>query len=357
MKRYLRILCLLLCAVLLGGCMPSQSGSGSFSAVSEVQVTRNDNGETTVSSLHYDTEKNTLTVNTGKRSYVFAFDGNGNLLSRREYIGEKEQSCTENTYDENGKLVATHSYDAGSSVMCVSPSSGKREYTYDENGNLMKESGYRDDRLSGELFYRPDGTLSRQIQYPYGFGDGDTDTSVYDGEGKILTLRRIRYGKDDSGVDYLYDDQGRLINEENYDGNLKASTVYLYDDQGNLVEKRHFDYYGAQTSYFYTYDERGNLLSSRYSPDGEDSGYKWAYDEENRVVTMQTHYSDGWGRKDWTYDKNGLVLTRTVGDTVYTYTYKYTNVKVPEAVQAYWEQMLHALMGYPVDPMLYGPNA
>ena len=70
MKRYLRILCLLLCAVLLGGCMPSQSGSGSFSAVSEVQVTRNDNGETTVSSLHYDTEKNTLTVNTGKRSYI-----------------------------------------------------------------------------------------------------------------------------------------------------------------------------------------------------------------------------------------------------------------------------------------------
>ena len=70
MKRYLRILCLLLCTVLLAGCVPSQSGNKSFSAVSEVQVTRNDNGKTTVSSLHYDTEKNTLTVVDGKRSYV-----------------------------------------------------------------------------------------------------------------------------------------------------------------------------------------------------------------------------------------------------------------------------------------------
>jgi YD repeat-containing protein len=357
MKRYLRILCLLLCAVLLAGCVPSQSGNRSFSAVSEVQVTRNDNGKTTVSSLHYDTEKNTLTVVDGKRSFVFAFDGNGNLLSRREYLGEKEQGYTENTYDEKGRLVSSRSYSAGSDIMCVASSSGKREFTYDENGNLTKESSYRDDRLTGELFYRPDGTLSKQIQYPYGFGEGDTDTSVYDEEGKILTLRRIRYGKDDSGVDYIYDDQGRLIKEENYDGSQKASTMYLYDGQGNLVEKRHIDYSGNQASHLYTYDERGNLLSSRYSPDGEDSGYKWSYDEENRVVTMQTSYSDGWGRKDWTYDKNGLVATRTVGDTVYTYTYKYTDVKVPGSVQAYWEQMLHALMDPPVDPMLYGTEA
>ena len=177
MKRYLRILCLLLCTVLLAGCVPSKNGNRSFSAVSEVQVTRNDNGETTVSSLHYDTEKNTLTVNTGKRSYVFAFDGNGNLLSRREYLGEKEQGYTENTYDENGRLVSSRSYSAGSDIMCVAPSSGKREFTYDENGLLAKIVSYRDDRLSGELFYRPDGTLSRKIQYPYGFGEGDTDTS------------------------------------------------------------------------------------------------------------------------------------------------------------------------------------
>lgn len=195
---------------------------------------------------------------------------NGQLMTEREYGQDGrlerevwyEMDGSEDTYylfdyDENGRTTAKRMYD----------SDGTRGpyflYDYDTNGNLIRENNYRsDDSLADYTEFQYDangnkiradwyvgGTLGSYTTYEYGAG-GDLAKELYcTAEGRIE-------------IEYLYDENGNLIQKTQYEEDGSVFSKYAYEYHENGVRKKETSYEVDGTiSYEINYDEEGNYIN------------------------------------------------------------------------------------------------
>lgn len=177
---------------------------------------------------------------------------------------------------------------------------------------------------------------SYEENYPYGNGNNGTLETVVD---------RNRQGEVYSATEYIYDDQGNLMEEHGYRGEVWAGSYsrsydgqgrlmaewlryygdieYQYDSNGNLVRETHYADYatgldGVSGWYEYRYDDKGNLQEKvQYDRDGNISGREeYSCDDQGNLV-KSVSYDGGGNRSGWeecTYNSRGdLIRSVTYG--------------------------------------------
>ncbi len=100
---------------------------------------------------------------------------------------------------------------------------------FDENGNVTKE-----------IYFRQ-GDINQELSYKYDHNQQKTKYENYDASNDEVSFRQI--------IDY--DDDGKKIKEERYNGSEHFEINYNYDNQGNLTEilKKKREKSGASVTY------------------------------------------------------------------------------------------------------------
>lgn len=318
----------------------------------------------------YDDEGNLISINYADgSSETYSYDEAGNFT---QSVNRRDQTIAFN-YNQLGQLLRQDNADGSFSA-----------YTYDEQGNLTSAT---DDNGTISLEYDTGDRLTKII-YPdgrsltYTYDAGNSRTSMVDQDGNTVNYSYDLAGRlagltDSNGnsiIDYIYDDVGRLIREDNGNGTY---TTYAYDDAGQLSSlinyapddsiNSRYDYsydelgqqIGASTldgEWTYSYDTIGQLANAAFSstnPEVPDQNLEYVYDAAgNRIRTIvngdTTEYSannlnqyETAGDIVYDYDTDGNLISKTEGDDVTTYEYNNENrlVKViePNGIETEYE--------------------
>ena len=147
-------------------------------------------------------------------------------------------------------------------------------------------------------------------------GYGGRSLTTYNEDGYILTERYVSEYSDETTT-YTYDDLGRKTSQTTkstytYEGETNTyenSTVYEYDVWGNLAkstENGSGDYVSTIT---YTYDDQARLIREEQQDNGYSSVYTYEYDEQGNQVKYTSEDSSGWVYSTlWKYDGEGNML-------------------------------------------------
>ncbi|OZG70938.1 hypothetical protein BTA51_22790 [Hahella sp. CCB-MM4] len=207
------------------------------------------------------------------------------------------------TYDgifhSSGKAVTFNRNSEGKITSITDPKGSVLTYTQDENGNLTASAD----------------TLGEETTYTYNRNHGLQD--IIDPLGRTI-------------VRNIYDDDGRLIAQEDSDGNRTEfdhniegrqsvvtdrngnTTFYYYNDRGDVTSK--VDAEGQTWSY--TYDDRGNQLSQT-DPLGHVTSS--TYDDRGNQLSQTDELGN---TVSFTYNTRGQELTISdARGNVYTNTY------------------------------------
>lgn len=121
--------------------------------------------------------------------------------------------------------------------------------------------------------------------------------------------------EDDPGTHtYVYDDMGRLIEEDYapYDG-YAEHTAYEYDGELLVYEETEVSgdsYYTITCEY--AYDENGNLTSEVYTGgNGNTETHGYLYGDDGLMISQTLENADGQHSWGYTYDEEGRLLTET----------------------------------------------
>ena len=162
----------------------------------------------------------------------------------------------------------------------------------------------------------------------------------YDGETVDYEYRYNDYGAtvfycysssngDGCTIEYEYDQDKRLIRENQKDSSYITNTSYYYDENGNLCHKltdRHDDYFSYTETWDYTYDGDGNRISMVHLSNGlMESTHEYRY-ENGKIIQLKYITANFWWNIEYTYDKNGNLIKENYYDsheiseiTKYTY--------------------------------------
>lgn len=260
---------------------------------------------------------------------TYAFDGEGNLLSRTG-------NCC--------GFSNLYSYDADNNITGITDANGNRTiYGYDKKGNLLSET----DPLGHSIFYTYDATYNQvtsvtdkrgyktvfkydshgnliEKDYPlnivlkYAYDSKGNLTSLTDGRGKLITYIPDDYGyvrsrTDSAGTSsYIYDAWGNLLSVK--DAN-QHETKYTYDEINQLTQIHNAK--GFITRYYY--DKNGNV-EKMVDANGHETTYD--YDAYNNLIliTDALHHATAFN-----YDGTGALLTK-IDANGHTTIYKYDNL-------------------------------
>lgn len=255
-----------------------------------------------ISNVTYDPDGNLLSTT----SYEYYDDGtvkketaknaDGIVIEEYEYY-ESSMVKSESYYSESGKLEARNEYDEACNKIRYTYRDGEasddlftEEYTYDDIGRITKVTYYQNDVLTHYTLseYTDDGSL--------------TETSYYADE----TVAAIgRFNAD-----------GKRIFYEAYHENGALSEKHEYHENGNTVKEETYDENGNVLS-FVTYDENGNVLRDfSTDEDGNTALYENTYNEEGTLifyaiyrndlpVRKYEYFDDGGYKAEYSYHDNG----------------------------------------------------
>lgn len=180
-----------------------------------------------------------------------------------EWIYEDDGSYIENFYivsDSNeNKLSGESMYDENDNLLVVSDYSFRycHELQYDQNGKVI-----------GGIWYSLSGEGNDYSLWSY--NKNMIDEYDYDDNEYLTEYRKVRLdGKISSKIEYTYNDNGQLINEEQFecwpDEYFYQGHNYQYDEEGKLIYTMRYneDAQGAfQTieEITYEYDADGDLV-------------------------------------------------------------------------------------------------
>lgn len=211
---------------------------------------------------------------------TMSYDPSGTALERvtfsYSFMDGSLRSRLVTTYDEAGKRLAQVTLDPEGNPLA------QTVYRYDDEGNLQEEASYD-----------AEGTETRRSTYER------------DANGNVVVWQLYVGGELDQRTEYDYDEQGRVLEEREYeDGQL--TEIETYSDPGRVSE-------------FIEYDEEGNVESTGTVVESEHGTERWEiYDGDGNLEWDMT----------WTYDENGLTLERREvdgeGDQIlYTHAYEF----------------------------------
>lgn len=283
----------------------------------------------------------TTATNTQGSSTTYLYDSNGRLTSTTKplqntplvqtYSGSKVSTQTElgtnttrlayngtattvtdplansivDTYTAGGSL-ASHTDEAGKSILLSSDSTGRRTSVTDRLGGITTFAFHA---LSGQpaVITNADGTTTSfsyrarvqagftfydltKITYP----DKSEETFDYDVSGNLLS-RLDQAGKKSQ---FTYDAHGQVLTAINPEGGI---VTYTYNPDGTLASSKDSD--TAATTYAYDAERR---LTTLTHPDNSIASAE--YDSENRVIS----FTDELGKRyTFTYDANSNLTVIT----------------------------------------------
>jgi hypothetical protein len=213
--------------------------------------------------------------------------------------------------DIKSQVQYNHKYDDGE----PSEEGYKNSYKeFDRNGNVTKEEYYRRGDINQELSYKYDQNQRKTEYVNYSAEEDEIrfkQTIDYNDQGK--KIREDRYnGSEHRIIDYRYNDQGRLnhIVKKDLDGNLVQERVFSHD--GNVANIRVLNSQGKLISRVVNkYDGHGNLIEHKeFDPQGNRTkkiSYKF---NQDNLKTDEIKYQKGnfIYHKTYQYNKNNNLV-------------------------------------------------
>ncbi len=273
-------------------------------------------------------ERNAETVN--------EYDKNGNVIKVIQNIDDGKKSITRNQYNamgllekvtlsdgtlNGGKNITKYFYNnAGIQTKMYTGMSSESDtsylttnYEYDSwlrPVRTIDSTGYN----SGTITYDLNGNVLTSTD-----ANGNVTTNTYDALNRVLTANTVNPNDSSKNVSksYQYDKMGRTVRTTVND----KSTTYLYDDLGRVYQEEGYNsfkgYKYAGISQYPIYECSGIFHKIIYY----EKNYE--YDDEMRVSSVQENEND---IVSYTYDANGNKKSETLGNGVIsTYTYNKAN--------------------------------
>ncbi len=116
-------------------------------------------------------------------------------------------------------------------------------------------------------YYDADGQLSMEYEiYPTGTS-GTLKIYAYNEQGQVSSIERLSGGGQPQVTEYFYDDQGRLVKEQQNNNGFYSGYVYdEFDEHGNYTVRKMLSSDGISTGtehhFAYTYDADGQLIEA-----------------------------------------------------------------------------------------------
>lgn len=206
------------------------------------------------------------------------------------------------------------------------------ERSYDKYGRLVEAYENRFSDMGWENYhYRFAYDAQGRLVFQNRFREGDDEryanyyfdqTYYYDGNGNLTR----RYTYDNEGqltgkTEYLYDEQGMLVNTKNYSDVygldvIVSETVYACSSDGLQCDVWQY-HHGEQTLHMqHHYDETGALIMERTE---NEKGSEWnvvpewsvrEYNPDGKVIRTYGLFENGYITNEWrcVYDENGEIV-------------------------------------------------
>ena len=179
--------------------------------------------------------RNTKQEGSSKKTVVTsAYDEQGRLIeeitvvtdSGKGYVGT---AIVRYTYNEQGQLILCETYD-GQEVLLLF-----ERYEYDEQGRLIRKE---ETHSVSTYTYTDDNHYTIKYESPEG-GPEERDEVTCDDQGNILI--RLSYINDQLCRETLYDANGNRLSYTDYtDGEMTDSRRYEYDEQNRLIKQQNY---------------------------------------------------------------------------------------------------------------------
>ena len=255
------------------------------------------NGIVTTYTYYDDNRLHTLANKLGNTfigTYNYAYDGNGNILTKLELSG-----TTTYTYDDLGRLLT------------VAEPSATTAYTYDDAGNRATETTTRNSETVVTTYtYDAYNQMTETEAVEASSGDITATQYTYDDNGNNISRTIVEPDDTENSTLYEYDDLNRLVGVD--DDEYTAS--YTYNTAGLRTQKSVTANNVTTTEKFLT--DGGNIVLETNS-----SGTQLAYDVygPEGIISRKTSA----GTLYYLYNGHGDVvqLTNSSGNAIISYTY------------------------------------
>lgn len=252
------------------------------------------------------------------------YDEAGRMVAKREAFDGEYDNRSEYTYDTAGRLVRTAEYE-GDWLWLVT------DTTYTAAGDELEYKEYcatdEDSELALEEWWQYEyDEAGRQVRWLKCNGEGKayhTEEYTYDTAGHKLRAVEYKNGELWHTEEWEYNEAGREVAYAAYwaDGEQDWSRAYVWDEAGNKMEEKQWIGDWLCQDVKYTYDEAGRVLLEEYY-DGMDAAnngrrVEYEYDAAGRQISLRDYYGeDGDAQSFWqldTYDDEGRLVNRVYG--------------------------------------------
>ena len=269
----------------------------------------------------------------GIRQFVFTaeYDENGNIAAERYYDGSGAlQRVYTITRTALGILTDIKSED-GSGKLC-----SQTTWASDSQNRILgfvQTDADGNTQMSSERTYAADGSSTETVKK----GDGTVNhIAQYNADGNVISRSYYALsGKLDHKMEYIYDNKGRQVNQQQYNaaGNLEYEIRSVYEGD-RLTQEIRYDHGKSYGTTDYTYGSYGELLSSyiidKYSEKREtslcsirgttlrrytiihgDNPYSYdsiaTFDWDGMILSEASYKDDGslYSLMDYSYDQYG----------------------------------------------------
>jgi len=227
-----------------------------------------------------------------------------NLDNEQEYYTEYTYDTAGNLTSQatgNGANVTSYTYNGLNQLIKQTDPMGKSEtYSYDLNNNLISRTDRNQNRLT--ITYN---ALNQPLK-----------TTVIQPDGKVLSQENsyavngavIKEENENIKTSFYYDNQGRIIKEED---NTGTAQTYTYDLAGNRLDYQLKQNSQSQINLTYTYDKQNRLTEVK---ENNSLIAAYSYDPNGNCTLIQ--YNNGI-QTDFTYNNANMItqMNNKIGET------------------------------------------
>ncbi len=221
----------------------------------------------------------------------------------KELVYRGDALVEERSYDAEGGLLAERSFGAdslptGATAYIRVAGRLERVEARDASGVIVGTLAYRYDRYgrllgivsSGSLGEGSAGMISANGAPQGSWTESGATTTVlgYDDAGRVVAVRTMREGKARTEEKRSYAEGGTLSSVVTEDKARGSSTELGYDAQGRLELRRDLPAKGAELRTAYVYDEKGRLVEEQRRGGIHTTIIKRSYGEDGSLAKVET---------------------------------------------------------------------